>query len=62
LPDLVVPVCQLVPLRMLYVTRVTTKLYPPNYNHQITVACTGLLTQPSWFALERWLWLTFLYH
>jgi len=26
----------------------------------ITVACTGLLTHPSWFALERWLWLTFL--
>jgi len=28
----------------------------------ITVACTGLFAQPSWFALERWLWLTFLYN
>jgi len=28
----------------------------------ITVACTSLLAQPSWFALERWPWLTFLYN
>jgi len=26
----------------------------------ITVACTGLLEQPSWFAWECWPWLTFL--
>jgi len=28
----------------------------------ITVACTGHLAQPSWFALECWPWLTFLYN
>jgi len=30
----------------------------------ITVACTGLLAQPSLFALERWPWLrpSFLYN
>ena len=27
-----------------------------------TVACTGLLAQPSWLTLERWSWLTFLYN
>jgi len=28
----------------------------------ITVACTGLLAQPSWFVLERCPWLTLLYN
>ena len=28
----------------------------------ITVACTGVLAQPSCFALEYWPWLTFLYN
>jgi len=31
-------------------------------HRSITVACTGLLAQACWFALERWSWLTFIYN
>jgi len=27
-----------------------------------TVVCSGLLAQPSWFALERWPWLSLIYN